>query len=66
MDLKRGIDKAVAKVVEGIKAHAQNIGDDFNKIKSVAKVSANGDETIGALIAEAMEKVKTEGSYNFV
>ncbi len=61
MDLKRGIDKAVAKVVEGIKAHAQNIGDDFNKIKSVAKVSANGDETIGALIAEAMEKVKTEG-----
>ncbi|PTN08770.1 chaperonin GroEL [Mangrovibacterium marinum] len=61
MDLKRGIDKAVAKVVEGIKSHAQNIGDDFNKIKSVAKVSANGDETIGALIAEAMEKVKKEG-----
>ncbi|WP_372776588.1 chaperonin GroEL [Mangrovibacterium sp.] len=61
MDLKRGIDKAVVKVVESIKGHAQNIGDDFNKIKSVAKVSANGDETIGALIAEAMEKVKTEG-----
>jgi len=61
MDLKRGIDKAVAKVVEGIKAHAQLIGDDYNKIKSVAKVSANGDDTIGALIAEAMEKVKTEG-----
>ena len=61
MDLKRGIDKAVVKVVEGIKAHAQLIGDDYNKIKSVAKVSANGDDTIGALIAEAMEKVKTEG-----
>ncbi|WP_163709201.1 chaperonin GroEL [Mangrovibacterium lignilyticum] len=61
MDLKRGIDKAVAKVVEAIKGQSQNIGDDFNKIKSVAKVSANGDETIGALIAEAMEKVKTEG-----
>ena len=61
MDLKRGIDKAVAKVVECIKAQAQNIGDDFNKIKSVAKVSANGDETIGSLIAEAMEKVNKEG-----
>jgi len=61
MDLKRGIDKAVAKVVDAIKAQSQTIGDDFNKIKSVAKVSANGDETIGALIAEAMEKVKTEG-----
>ncbi|MCW0483965.1 chaperonin GroEL [Gaoshiqia sediminis] len=61
MDLKRGIDKAVAKVVESIKAQSQNIGDDFNKIKSVAKVSANGDESIGALIAEAMQKVHTEG-----
>ncbi|MFV0376863.1 MAG: chaperonin GroEL [Mangrovibacterium sp.] len=61
MDLKRGIDKAVGKVVENIKAQSQTIGDDFNKIKSVAKVSANGDETIGSLIAEAMEKVKTEG-----
>ncbi|RKD91534.1 chaperonin GroEL [Mangrovibacterium diazotrophicum] len=61
MDLKRGIDKAVAKVVESIKAQSQLIGDDYNKIKSVAKVSANGDETIGSLIAEAMEKVKTEG-----
>ncbi len=61
MDLKRGIDKAVAKVVESIKSHSQNIGEDFNKIKSVAKVSANGDETIGSLIAEAMEKVKKEG-----
>jgi len=61
MDLKRGIDKAVAKVVESIKGQSQLIGDDYNKIKSVAKVSANGDETIGSLIAEAMEKVKTEG-----
>lgn len=61
MDLKRGIDKAVAKVVESIKAQSQNIGDDFNKIKSVAKVSANGDEAIGSLIAEAMEKVHKEG-----
>ncbi|WP_423128981.1 chaperonin GroEL [Gaoshiqia sp. Z1-71] len=61
MDLKRGIDKAVAKVVESIKNQSQNIGDDFNKIKSVAKVSANGDEAIGSLIAEAMEKVHKEG-----
>ncbi|MFV0365755.1 MAG: chaperonin GroEL [Mangrovibacterium sp.] len=61
MDLKRGIDKAVAKVVECIKATAQTVGDDFNKIKQVAKVSANGDDQIGSLIAEAMEKVKTEG-----
>ena len=61
MDLKRGIDKAVAKVVESIKSQSQNIGDDFNKIKSVAKVSANGDEAIGSLIAEAMEKVHKEG-----
>ncbi|MFV0522031.1 MAG: chaperonin GroEL [Mangrovibacterium sp.] len=61
MDLKKGIDKAVTKVVECIKSTAQNVGDDFNKIKQVAKVSANGDDKIGSLIAEAMEKVKTEG-----
>ncbi|MFV0553142.1 MAG: chaperonin GroEL [Mangrovibacterium sp.] len=61
MDLKRGIDKAVGKVVDCIKSTAQNVGDDFNKIKQVAKVSANGDDQIGSLIAEAMEKVKTEG-----
>lgn len=61
MDLKRGIDKAVLKVVESIKAQSHNIGDDFNKIKQVAKVSANGDEEIGSLIAEAMEKVNKEG-----
>jgi chaperonin GroEL len=61
MDLKRGIDKAVSKVVESIKSQSHNIGDDFNKIKQVAKVSANGDEEIGSLIAEAMEKVNKEG-----
>ncbi len=61
MDLKRGIDKAVTKVVESLKAQSQNIGDDYNKIKQVAKVSANGDEEIGSLIAEAMEKVNKEG-----
>lgn len=61
MDLKRGIDKAVAKVVEEIKSMAQEIGDDFDKIENVAKISANGDEMIGSLIAEAMRKVKKEG-----
>jgi chaperonin GroEL len=61
MDLKRGIDKAVAKVVESLKKQSQEIGDDFGKIENVAKISANGDETIGALIAEAMKKVKKEG-----
>ena len=59
MDLKRGIDKAVAKVVEGIKAQA--VGDDFEKIESVARISANNDSEIGQLIAEAMKKVKKEG-----
>ncbi len=61
MDLKRGIDKAVAKVVQNIKAQAQNIGDDFSKIEQVAKISANNDQEIGSLIAEAMEKVNKEG-----
>nr|WP_321523477.1 chaperonin GroEL [uncultured Macellibacteroides sp.] len=61
MDLKRGIDKAVAVVVNHIAGQAQEIGDDFDKIENVAKISANGDETIGALIAEAMRKVKKEG-----
>ncbi len=61
MDLKRGIDKAVAAVVEGIKGMSQEVGDDFKKIEDVARVSANNDETIGRLIAEAMEKVKKEG-----
>ncbi|WP_101688671.1 chaperonin GroEL [Dysgonomonas massiliensis] len=61
MDLKRGIDKAVAKVVENIKAQAVEVGDNLEKIEHVAKISANGDETIGKLIAEAMGKVKKEG-----
>ena len=61
MDLKRGIDKAVAKVVEGIKAQAEEVGDDFAKIESVARISANNDGEIGQLIAEAMKKVKKEG-----
>jgi chaperonin GroEL len=61
MDLKRGIDKGVAAVVGSLKKQSQEIGDDFEKIENVAKISANGDETIGALIAEAMQKVKKEG-----
>ena len=61
MDLKRGIDKAVSKVVESLHEQSEAIGDDFKKIENVAKISANGDETIGALIAEAMQKVKKEG-----
>ena len=61
MDLKRGIDKAVAKVVDAIKGMSQEVGDDFKKIEDVARVSANNDDTIGRLIAEAMEKVKKEG-----
>jgi chaperonin GroEL len=61
MDLKRGIDKAVKKVVESIASQAHVIGDDLNKIEQVATVSANNDHSIGKLIAEAMSKVKKEG-----
>ncbi|MDX9910028.1 MAG: chaperonin GroEL, partial [Mariniphaga sp.] len=61
MDLKRGIDKAVIEIVNSLAEQAQTIGDDYKKIESVAKVSANNDETIGALIAEAMQKVQKEG-----
>ena len=61
MDLKRGIDKAVIRVVESLKAQSQNVGDDYAKIESVAKVSANNDDAIGKLIAEAMRKVHKEG-----
>ena len=61
MDLKRGIDKAVSAVVEGINAQSQEVGDDFDKIENVARISANNDEEIGRLIAEAMKKVKKEG-----
>ena len=61
MDLKRGIDKAVTTVVEDLRKLSKKVGDDNNKIKQVASISANNDETIGALIAEAMQKVKQEG-----
>ena len=61
MDLKRGIDKAVAAVVANIKAQAKEVGDDFDKIEQVAKISANNDAEIGHLIAEAMKKVHKEG-----
>ena len=61
MDLKRGIDKAVAAVVENLKSQSQTVGEDNNKIKQVASISANNDEVIGALIAEAMEKVGKDG-----
>jgi chaperonin GroEL len=61
MDLKRGIDKAVAAIVENLKAQSQTVGEDNNKIKQVASISANNDEVIGALIAEAMGKVGKDG-----
>ena len=61
MDLKRGIDKAVIKVVENIKKQARNVGDDFSKIEQVAKIAANNDAEIGKLIADAMERVHKEG-----
>ena len=61
MDLKRGIDKAVAKVVESLAEQSEAVGDDLEKIENVAKISSNGDESIGKLIAEAMQKVKKEG-----
>ncbi len=61
MDLKRGIDKAVIAVVEELKKMSKSVGDDNAKIKQVASISANNDDTIGTLIAEAMAKVKKEG-----
>lgn len=61
MDIKRGIDKAVEKVVKHISSQAQVIGDDLNKIEQVARISANDDKEIGKLIAEAMSKVHKEG-----
>ena len=61
MAVKRGIDKAVAAVVEQIKAQSQEVGDDFDKIENVARVSANNDQEIGELIAEAMKKVNKDG-----
>ena len=61
MDLKRGIDKAVAKVVESLKAQSREVGDDYSKIEQVGTVSANNDNYIGKLIADAMSKVKKDG-----
>jgi chaperonin GroEL len=61
MDLKRGIDKAVSRVVEEIKAISVEVDDDMDKIENVARISANNDEEIGRLIAEAMKKVTKEG-----
>ena len=61
MDLKRGIDKAVAKVVDHIKASAEVVGDNYDKIEQVATVSANNDPEIGTLLADAMRKVSKDG-----
>ncbi|MCK9451380.1 MAG: chaperonin GroEL [Bacteroidales bacterium] len=61
MDLKRGIDKAVIEVVKALKKQSKKVGDSNDKIKQVASISANNDQTIGGLIAEAMSKVKQEG-----
>lgn len=61
MDLKRGIDKAVSLVVENLRKQSQTVGSDSNKIQQVATISANNDETIGKLIAEAFGKVGKEG-----
>ena len=61
MDLKRGIDKAVAAVVGNLKEQSQEVGDDYSKIEQVGTVSANNDNYIGKLIADAMSKVKKDG-----
>jgi chaperonin GroEL len=61
MDLKRGIDKAVAEVVKSIAAQAKTVGDDYDKIEQVASISANNDAIIGKLIADAMRKVSKDG-----
>ncbi len=61
MDLKRGIDKAVKAVVEHLKSQSEQIGEDFSKIEQVASISANNDETIGKLIADAMKRVTKDG-----
>ena len=61
MDLKRGMDKAVATIVECIREQAEEIGDDYTKIENVARISANNDEEIGKLIAEAMKIINNEG-----
>ena len=61
MDIKRGIDKAVKVLIEDIKSQAKKVGNSYDKIEQIASISANNDNVIGSLIAEAMKKVKTEG-----
>ena len=61
LDLKRGMDKAVAVVIENIRKQSEEVGNNIEKIRQVGTISANNDETIGGLIAEAMEKVGNEG-----
>ncbi|MGL5682187.1 MAG: chaperonin GroEL [Marinifilaceae bacterium] len=61
MELKAGIEKAVRAVVKNLEEQKENVGDDYEKIRQVARISANGDDTIGSLIADAMKKVKKEG-----
>ena len=61
MDLKRGIDKAVTKVVDSLRTQTETVGSDFSKIEQIGTISANNDAVVGKLIAEAMEKVTTEG-----
>ena len=61
MDLKRGIDKAVTKVIESIKQQSEEVGNDYDKIEQVASISANNDAEIGKLIADAMRKVSKDG-----
>ena len=61
MDLKRGIDKAVTKVIESLQSQTIEVGSDFGKIEQIGSISANNDPVIGKLIAEAMQKVTTEG-----
>ncbi len=61
MDLKRGIDKAVTKVVDSLRDQTETVGSDFSKIEQIGTISANNDAVVGKLIAEAMEKVTTEG-----
>ena len=61
MDLKRGIDKAVEAVVASIKKQSEKVGDDYDKIEQVARISANNDSNIGKLVADAMRKVSKDG-----
>ncbi|MFN7267099.1 MAG: chaperonin GroEL [Bacteroidota bacterium] len=61
MDLKRGIDKAVKAIIANLKDQSEQIGEDFNKIQQVAAISANNDDTIGTLIADAMKRVTKDG-----